>query len=168
MQVTPRIPSSLLFASVQEAVSAIRDVRENRILTRGPNPVTNWTQCNQRDSTEILAVESPNDFLTWREPVEAEPDRQANEDHVYKKTLDKAAKLVRANCVQSTEWQHNQIHYQKKSDPIKHSANNEVGFQEVELTACCAINRGGRISDEIVQNHAENPRAGPPVKRPSP
>ena len=73
-------------------------------------------------------IRLPNHLLLCREPVEAEPDRHTNEDHMHQKTLDKATKRVRASGMQSTKWQDNQIHYQEESNSIKHAANHEVGF----------------------------------------
>src|SRR5215472_11685463 len=90
-------------------------------------------------------IRLPNHLLLCREPVETEPDRHANEDHMHQKTLDKATKLVRASGMQSTQWQNNQIHYQEESNSIKHAANHEVRFSEVELSACCTIDRRSRI-----------------------
>jgi hypothetical protein len=108
---------------------------------------------------------SAKDFFRRRELAEAKRNRYANQEHVHQNPLDESTKPVRASCVQSAEWQDNQVHYQEQSNAVKHAANNEMGFKEIELPACHTIDRCGRIGDEEVQKYAEDPRADPPLKR---
>ncbi len=84
---------------------------------------------------------------------------------MHENPLNEASKLVRAMCMQPTERKHNQVHDQEQSDAKKHAADNEVRFKEVEFSACGTVDRGRRIGDEVVQEHAEYPRADASLER---
>src|ERR1041385_2956782 len=90
------------------------------------------------------------DFL-FGKFIDAERNRQTNQDHVDQQTLNQTPVCIGPFEMKRAERQNDQVHHQKKCDPEKHSTGNPMFDDERKLSADQVIDRCPRDADKIMQ-----------------
>src|SRR5438105_7664633 len=96
----------------------------------------------------------------FREPANAERNRQADHDAVDSEAQNEVVKFERASGMKRGQRQNNKSHYLIYRGAIEQSAHQRVFYQEPQLAAGRVVNRRDREGDKEVQENSENVRTG--------